>query len=394
MEILVSFGLLLSLGWSLGKLAERVMLPSLVGMLAAGIILGPSVFDLMNEGLLTLAPQLRALALVIILLRAGLALELADLKQIRGSALALSLLPCLFEGFAVLFAARLFLSLTWFEGGMLGFTLAAVSPAVVVPAMLSLHTQGYGRAKQIPSLVLAGATLDDVFAVSFFGVFLLTAMGQDFSLSTSLFQLPWQIGAGLTGGIAWGLILSFFLKKLQLQSIEKVALTLVLAVFFVELSNHLSFAGFLGVVAMGMTLQVRERKLAHEIQSQLGVLWLIAQIALFSLLGTEVNLGAAAALGALSILIIVIGLVARSGGVLLALRGSNLNWREKLFCIFAYLPKATVQAAIGGIPLAYGLEAGEPILAISALAILLTAPLGAIAINQSAPRLLEKSSMV
>lgn len=391
--VLGSLALLLLLGWIFGRIAEHSTLPSLVGMLLAGICLGPYALNLLSEELLELSPALRTLALVIILLRAGLSLSRGELRKIRGAALGLSVIPCLFEGFTVLLIARLVLGIGWAEAGVLGFTLAAVSPAVVVPGILALRSEGYGKNKQIPAMLLAGASLDDVFAITFFGVFLLSATGQTTSVVWSLVQLPWSIFLGILGGVVLGILLVRLFRKLTLRDWEKLLLTLVASLLFWELSEVFSFAGLLGIMVMGLVLREKSTASARKLEVQLSGIWLVAQIALFSLVGAEVNVGLLWQAGLLGLIVILIGLLGRSLGVWVALSSTNLNVKERLFCIIAYLPKATVQAVIGGIPLSLGLASGELILAISALAILVTAPLGAVGIRKGAPLLLEKEAL-
>lgn len=390
MGVLGSLASLLFLGWIFGRIAERFTLPNLVGMLLAGICLGPFGFNLLNQGLLEISSALRTFALVVILLRAGLSLNKEILKSIKGNALALSVIPCLFEGFTVLFFARFLLGMSWIQGGLLGFILAAVSPAVVVPSMLTLQMEGYGAKKQIPATILAGATLDDVFAITLFSTFLLLASGQTVSILQTAVQIPWSILVGGLGGYVLGLTLATLFRKTTLRDWEKLILTLTVAILFWELSELLAFAGLLGIMTMGLAIYDRLGEGALPIASSLTNIWLVAQITLFSLVGTEVNVKIMWQAGLVGLLIICLGLVGRSVGVFVALAGADLTRKEKLFCTLAYLPKATVQAAMGGIPLSLVLPFGEQILAISALAILVTAPLGALAIRKSAPRLLER----
>lgn len=390
--LLGNLALLLFVGWIFGKVVEQFALPGLVGMLLAGILLGPFGLNILSTELYRLSPALRSFALVIILLRAGLSLSSKDLRTIRGPALGLSIIPCLVEGFTVMVLAHVFLKLGWAEAGLLGFTLAAVSPAVVVPAMLDLHEEGYGKDKQIPAMVLAGATLDDVFAITLFGVFLLFATGQRASAFSSFVLLPWSVAGGLLGGVVFGFVLTFLFRKVSLQGMEKLLVTLVFAVLLLELGEYLAFAGLLGIMVMGLIIREKNELAAKRIARQLSGIWTIAQISLFCLVGAEVNILVVQNAGLLGLFVVGFGLVARGLGVWISLAGTNLNLKERFFCIIAYLPKATVQAAIGGIPLALGLEGGELILAISALAILVSAPLGAIGIRKAAPLLLGKST--
>jgi len=332
-------------------------------------------------------------ALIIILIRAGLGLKRESLKQVGGVALRISSIPCLMEGFTVLAAAYYFLDFSFAEAGMLGFIIAAVSPAVVVPGMLDLKEQGYGDDKQIPTLLLAGTSIDDVFAITLFTFFLGLGVSGGGNVLLELGRIPLSIGGGIAGGliVAAGLLYLFKMKGLTTRHTEKLLLLLAIAILYYEFGEWIGIASLLGVMTIGFVILEKREDMAHDFSEKLAKVWVFAQIILFTLVGAEVNIEVALEAGLIGVAIIAIGLVARSIGVWLATMGTNMNNKERLFCIIAYTPKATVQAAIGSLPLAAGVEGGSVILAIAVLSIVITAPLGAIGIKLSAPRLLNKA---
>ena len=392
-DVLESLALLLILGYIAAKLISILRLPGLLGMLLIGVLFGPYVFGWINDDMMIISQDLRAFALIIILIRAGLGLKRESLKQVGGVALRISSIPCLMEGFTVLAAAYYFLDFSFAEAGMLGFIIAAVSPAVVVPGMLDLKEQGYGDDKQIPTLLLAGTSIDDVFAITLFTFFLGLGVSGGGNVLLELGRIPLSIGGGIAGGliVAAGLLYLFKMKGLTTRHTEKLLLLLAIAILYYEFGEWIGIASLLGVMTIGFVILEKREDMAHDFSEKLAKVWVFAQIILFTLVGAEVNIEVALEAGLIGVAIIAIGLVARSIGVWLATMGTNMNNKERLFCIIAYTPKATVQAAIGSLPLAAGVEGGSVILAIAVLSIVITAPLGAIGIKLSAPRLLNKA---
>lgn len=386
--MILSIFLLLALGLCVNWCCERLRLPGLLGMIGLGLLLGPYGLDLLDPALLQNASDIRMLALVVILLRAGLGLEKPLLQSVGVTALKMSAFPCLLEGFVVMIAAHWLLGLTLAEAGMLGFILAAVTPAVIVPAMLELKEQGLGMQHGVPVIVLAGASMDDVFAITLFSVFvgLATRAGQP--LLGQLLQIPVQIVGGVTIGglIGWGL--SALLLRMPLVPLEQLELVFAGALGAFLIGEALQVAGLLGVMVVGFVLLERAKQQAVVLERALGRVWFFAQLFLFVLIGAEVDLAVIWQAGLLGGVVIGVGLLGRTLGVLLALHGLGLSSKERLFAAIAYLPKATVQAAIGGIPLALGVASGDTILAVAVLSIIITAPLGAVAIQATAPRLL------
>ncbi|NLJ74057.1 MAG: sodium:proton antiporter, partial [Firmicutes bacterium] len=365
MGMLGSLALLLVVGFVAGKIMEAFHLPGLVGMLMAGIVLGPYGLALLDSDLLHISLELRALALILILLRAGLGLNRSELTKVGRAAIRLSAIPCLFEGTVVMIVSRWILNFSWAEAGTLGFILAAVSPAVVVPEMLALQEEGYGTNKQIPTLILGGAAVDDVFAITLFGVFLNLAVDNTVNPVRALAHIPWSICAGILGGLVIGAVLLrlFDFKKLETRNTEKLLLTLAAAMLFYEFGQAHEIASLLGVMAMGFVILEKRESSAQQFSAKLARVWVFAQVILFALVGAEVNIHVAIKGGLLGLAVILIGLVGRSIGVWVATMGTELNHKERVFCMIAYLPKATVQAAIGGLPLASGMESGGLILA-------------------------------
>ncbi|MFD3156051.1 cation:proton antiporter [Haloimpatiens sp. FM7330] len=389
-----SIMLILFLGILLGKLFSKIKLPALLGMIIAGVIVGPYGLNLLDKTIMASSGDIRKIALIIILLRAGLGINKQLLKKVGKVSIKMSAIPCLCEGAVLLFISHKLLHLPILQAGMLAFIIAAVSPAVVVPAMLSLKERKLGTKKGIPIVILAGSSIDDIFAITIFTVFLGMSSNSGQSIGMQLMKIPVEI----IGGILFGIISGYILEKIynnfesRITELEKLAVLLITAFFLVVIGDLIHVSGLLSVMTLGFILLEKCEKTAKRLESQLNKIWYFAQVFLFALIGAAVNIPVAVNAGIIGIVVILIGLIGRTIGVFIALAGSNLNRKERLFCAIAYSPKATVQAAIGAIPFQMGIPNGELILAISVLAIILTAPLGAIAINSSAPKLLEDNS--
>jgi NhaP-type Na+/H+ or K+/H+ antiporter len=380
----------------MNRIFEFIKLPGLLGMILTGIILGPYCLNFISPLLLNISAEMRTAALIVILIRAGLGINRETLNKIGIPALKMSCIPGIFEGLTVMLVAHHLLSLPWLEAGMLGFIIAAVSPAVVVPQMLELKKHGFGQNREVPTLLLAGASLDNIFAITVFGIFLSLFCDAGQNVMSIAVKLPFGIIAGLTLGLLAGYLLSGLYKRFEMRDTKKVIVFLVAAILlnslesFKNIKNILPVASLLGIMAMGFVLLEKDNDTANRLASKFGKVWVFAEILLFVLIGAQVNVNVALNAGLIGGLIIVIGLAGRSIGVWFALYRSKLNSHEKLFCVLAYFPKATVQAAIGAIPLAYGVKSGETILAIAVFSIILTSPIGAILINRTSRTLLKK----
>ncbi|MFR1710202.1 MAG: cation:proton antiporter [Clostridium sp.] len=372
---------------------EKIKLPGLLGMLILGILIGPYGFNLISRDLLSISPDLRKIALIVILLRAGLGIKKSDLKEIGRPAIKMSCIPGILEGFTIAFISTKFLGFTFIQGGILGFIIAAVSPAVVVPQMINLMDNKLGTNKGIPTLILAGASIDDVFAITILSSFLALYSGKSVNIFSQLIQIPISILLGIGLGLLFGLGLIYLLKNFNINDVKKVLIILALSILLTTLEtifkDKILIASLLGVMTIGFILTEKLPKISTPLSQGLNKLWVFAEILLFVLVGAEVNIAVAFSSGAIGILIIFIGLIGRSVGVIISLIGTNLNIKERLFCVISYIPKATVQAAMGALPLSLGVVSGDLILAISVLSILVTAPLGAIGIKFFSKSLLE-----
>ena len=379
LAIIILFGLILN------KAFDHVSLPGLLGMLVLGVVIGPYGFDLMSQELLNVSPDLRKIALIIILIRAGLGLKKDTLKKIGIPAVKMSFIPGLMEGFTILFVANYLLDISLIESGILAFIIAAVSPAVIVPQMLNLIDRGRGADKGIPTLVLAGASIDDIVAITLFSTFLGLYGGQSVNLTWKILNIPISIILGVAIGVVVALFLIWLFKKYHLRDTKKVLLILSLAIFLnvakEALEGVVAIASLLGVMTIGFVIMERYQKVGQRLAAKFNKVWVFAELLLFVLIGAEVNIEVALESGLVGLLIIAVGLLARSIGVLISLINTNLDWQERLFCVIAYLPKATVQAAVGAVPLAAGVKSGELILALAVLSIIVTAPLGALGIK-------------
>ncbi|UNC90665.1 cation:proton antiporter domain-containing protein [Candidatus Contubernalis alkaliaceticus] len=389
--MLLSLAMMLLCGLLASRLFQKFKLPGLLGLILLGILMGPYVSGFLDEKLLLISNEVRLIALIVILLRAGLGLNLEILKKVGFTALKMSAIPCLLEGFAVTYTAHYWFGLPFFEAGMLGFIIAAVSPAVIVPSMLELKNRGLGMGSGVPIIVLAGASVDDVFAITLFSVFLGMGTGSGGSSLLQLGMIPVEIAASILLGYIAGLLLVKFFDRFahQLNGMEELMVLTAAAIAIKVLGDYVNAAGLLSVMTVGFVLLAKKENTAYYLEGRLSKVWAVAQIFLFILIGSAVNIQVALEAGLMGLIIIAVGLTFRSLGVFISTFGSFLSLKERLFCIISYLPKATVQAAIGGIPLAAGVPSGELILAVAVLSILITAPLGAIAIKLSAPLLLE-----
>ncbi len=389
--MLTGIGLILIVGYIGGKLVSRLKLPPLIGMLLVGIVIGPYVLDLLESDLLMVSQDIRTFALIIILMRAGLGIKKDQIKQVGSIALRISSIPCILEGLTITGLAYYLLNFSFAEAGMLGFIIAAVSPAVVVPSMLDLKEKKYGEDKQIPTLLLAGTSIDDVFAITLFTFFLgLGTSGQYSSILFELAFIPFSIIAGVLGGAVIAIAAVYLFKRFDKKYVEKLLILIAVSILFVEWGEHVGIASLLGVMTLGFILFEKISKHTEQFTKSLAGLWIFLQILLFALVGAEVNIEVARDAGIMGLLIIALGLIGRSAGVWIATLNTELNTKERIFCMIAYTPKATVQAAMGGIPLAMGAEQGATILALAVLSIAVTAPLGAAAIYASAPKLLNQ----
>ncbi|MBW4827076.1 MAG: cation:proton antiporter [Clostridiaceae bacterium] len=387
-----SLAIILLLGLPANRFFEKMRMPGLLGMLILGIIIGPYGLNWIRPEMINISPDLRKIALIIILLRAGFGINKNDLKKVGTSALKMSFIPGVIEGFFIAFASIKIFNFSFIEGGILGFVLAAVSPAVVVPSMLDLNKNKIGTDKGIPTLIMAGASIDDVFAITIFSVFLGLYSGNNINISIQLLGIPISILLGIAGGVIIGYMLLNIFNKYHIRDTKKVLLILGFSILFTELENLLkskiSIASLLGVMTIGFIILEKRPEVGKRLAIKFDKIWIFAQVFLFVLVGAQVNILVALDSGTKGIIIILIGLIGRSIGVIISLLGTSLNWKERLFCIISYIPKATVQAAIGGVPLSLGVASGDVILAVAVLSILITAPLGAIGIRVFSERFL------
>lgn len=387
-----SIGIIIILGLLVNSLFTKLKLPGLLGMLLLGIAIGPYGFHWLTTDILNVSADFRRIALIIILLRAGLGISKKELSMVGSTALKLSCIPGLVEGFVIAVISIKLLGFSFIEGGILGFIIAAVSPAVVVPQMLYFSEKGIGTGKGIPTLILAGSSIDDVFAITIFSAFMGLYGGSHINVGIQLFNIPVSIVLGIGIGLIMGMIMVRVFSKFHIRDTKKVLYILGVAILVTALENvfknKIEIAGLLGVMTIGFIILEKKPEVAKRLALKLNKVWIFAEILLFVLVGAQVNVGIALKAGLVGLAIIFIGLIGRSLGVIISTIGTNLNFKEKMFCVIAYIPKATVQAAIGAIPLAMGVASGEIILAIAVLSILVTAPLGAIGIKLSASRLL------
>lgn len=379
---------------ALGALAKRLGLPSLVGMLIAGMILGPYALDLLSDSLLNISADLRQLALIIILTRAGLSLDVAALKKVGRPAVLMCFVPACFEIAGMVVLAPRLLGVSTLDAAIMGAVVGAVSPAVIVPRMIRLSEEGWGVDRGIPQLILAGASVDDVFVIVMFTAFTgLASGGQGLTVGT-VAGVPLSILTGVAAGLLLGWLLAQWFRLVHMRDSVKVVILLSLAFLLVAAEDALEgvfpFSGLLAVMAAGVGIQRWRGVVAQRLSLKFSKLWVAAEVALFVLVGAAVDLRYALSAGVMAVLAVLGALCFRALGVLVCVSGAHFSGKEKLFCVLGYLPKATVQAAIGGVPLAMGLGCGQIVLTVAVIAILVTAPLGALAIDRSYPKLLTQ----
>lgn len=391
--MLMSIAIIMLTAFFVGWLCRKIKLPSLIGMIVTGIVIGPHILNLIDESILNISAELRKIALIIILIRAGLKLDFSDLKKNGRAAFLLCFLPACLEIIGMIILAPKILHISVIESALLGSVIAAVSPAVIVPKMIDLIDKGYGTKQGIPQMILAGASVDDVFVIVMFTSFLNLSNGQNFTAG-SIIEIPVSIIIGVLLGFLTGCLMYIIFSKCNMRNPVMMIVFLCTAFVLNSLETMLSgiipIASLIGVMTMGMTMREKNKKLSSELSSLFDKLWIPSEVILFVLLGASVNIESAVKGGVSAIILVLSVLVFRMLGVFLCTVGTKLNSRERIFCMLAYMPKATVQAAIGGVPLAMGIACGQTVLTVSVIAILITAPLGALAIDLSYRKLLVK----
>ena len=390
---MLSLAIIIVAGVLAREVFSKANIPGLLGMILLGMLLGPGGLNFLDDRIMGLADALRTVALIIILIRAGLGLRIPTLKQVGSPAIRLSFLPGLMEGFTIMAIAPLFFGLSLVESGMLGFIIASVSPAVIVPFMLAFQKKRIGTNKRIPTLILAGSSLDDVLMITAFSVFLGLFTGTNMNIAWSIAGIPLSVlfGAGL--GLLAGAALIFLFKRRKVRDTQKVMIILAAAFGLYAIEDFargvFPVASLLGIIVIGFFIVEKDHANGEALSDKYERLWVLAEVFLFILIGAQVNVGLALEVGLAGLALVSIGLVARSIGVFLSVARTPFSFKERLFCVFAFMPKATVQAAIGAVPLAVGAPGGELILALSVLAVLITAPVGAIGIQVLGKRLLH-----
>ncbi len=397
--MLTSLSLIFLVGLAMGAICQRLKLPRIIGMLVTGIVLGPYVLDFLDPSILSISAELRKMALIIILLKAGLSLDLKDLKKAGRSAILLSFVPATCEIIGYVLFAPLILKIGRIEAAVMGAVLAAVSPAVVVPRMVSLMEKKYGTEKAIPQMIMAGASCDDIFVIVLFTTFLGMAQGDSANIMDFV-NIPISIILGIILGAIVGYILYLFFEtsyahKHCVRNSMKVIIVLGVSFLLVAIEGWLegkvSVSGLLAVVSMACVIKMKSTSfVSKRLSEKFGKLWLAAEVILFVLVGAAVDIRYTLSAGIAAVLMIFTALIFRACGVMICTIKTELTWQERLFCVIAYLPKATVQAAIGSVPLAAGLPCGKMILSVAVLAIIITAPIGAFGIDNTYKKLLVK----
>ena len=390
--MLLSIALILLVGMSMGWICRKIKLPSLLGMLCTGIILGPYMLNLLDESILGISEELRKIALVIILTRAGLGLDLSGLKKLGRPAVLMCFIPASFEIAGVLLFAPKLMGLTLLEAAIMGAVLAAVSPAVVVPRMVKLMDEGYGVKEGIPQLILAGASVDDIYVIVLFSTFTGMMQGEGASVINFL-NIPISILGGIAIGVFAGILLAYYFKMVHIRDTSKVLMILSISFVLItiedKLTTAITFSALIAIMFIGIGLQKKREVVAKRLSVKYEKLWVAAEIFLFVLVGATVNIGYLGKVGLKAFAVMIGALSFRMFGVFIGLLGTSLKKKERIFTMLAYTPKATVQAAIGGIPLALGFSCGDIVLTVAVLAIVFTAPIGALAIDLSYKKLLK-----
>ena len=390
----MSLALVLLIGFCISGIFKKLHIPSLLGLIITGIVLGPSVLNLLDPKILSISSELREIALIVILFRAGLSLDISDMKKIGRPAIMLCFVPATFEIIGAIVLGPACLGLSRVDSAIVGAMLAAASPAIIVPKMLWLLEEGYGTDKHIPQLIMAGASADDIYAIVLFTAFIGMSKGDGISAWT-IVSIPISIVTGLAVGIVFGIIISQIFKMIHLRDTVKILLLFGLSFLFVGcesfISKYVPFSGLLAVMALGGAILNRRATVAKRLSVKISKIWVGAELLLFVMLGSAVEIKALLSAGLGSVLLILGALLFRSVGVIVSLLGSGLTWKEILYCDVAYFPKATVQAAVGAIPLAQGLLCGMMVLTTAVLSILITAPLGAILMDLTVKKCLKRS---
>lgn len=391
--MLLSIALILLVGMALGWICKKCKLPSLLGMLVTGILLGPYVFDLIDVSIISISSEIRKIALIIILTRAGLSLDISGLKKIGRPAVMMCFVPASFELIGMILLAPKLLGLSILEAAIMGAVLAAVSPAVVVPRMVKLMDEGYGTNKGIPQLILAGASIDDVYVIVMFTTFTGVMQGNGVSVIRFI-NIPVSIVLGALIGLISGWMLSKYFEKVHIRDTIKILVILswsfILVAIEDAMNTPITFSALIAIMFIGVAMQKYRREVAKRLSAKYNKLWVAAEVFLFVLVGATVNIDYLSNVGIKAFIVIVGALVLRMLGVFVCLLGTELNTKERVFSMMAYTPKATVQAAIGGIPLSLGLRCGDAVLTVAVLAIVFTAPIGAFAIDFSYKKLLGR----
>lgn len=392
--MLTSIAIILLCGLMVGWMFNKIKLPSLLGMIIVGIILGPHGLNIIDDSILMISGDLRQIALVIILTRAGLSLDISDLKKVGRPAVLMCFVPACIEILGTILLAPILLGASVLDAAIIGSTIAAVSPAVIVPRMIKLMEEGYGTDKSIPQLILAGASVDDVFVIVVFTAFTTLASTGKVS-AASFLQIPISIILGIVLGCAVGALLVMFFKRRHIRDSIKILIILSISFLILELQNQLEgyvpVSGLLAIMSMGIVINQKYSVLAKRLSVKYNKLWLAAEVFLFVLVGVAVDIKYAISAGIMVVVLIICALVFRMLGVMVSLLKTDLSAKERLFCMVAYTPKATVQAAIGSIPLSMGLECGSITLTVAVVSILITAPFGAICVDKLYGKLLRKS---